>query len=176
MKKLFAVLLSVLVLGLGVSFAQTDVEVETPDVEVEPGSVSVDIAPEGGVDFDTSQYLGVSLPLPFSIYYGLEDVALLGGEGSDIRFHTGLYLLSFNLGADVLFDITQIGENIQLYGGGGLEVGTAVLVPVTVSANGIFGGEYRYNQEFGIFGELGAGINFPFVVAPRLTGGVNYHF
>jgi len=176
MRKLLVASFSVLLLGLGAGFAQTDVEVETPEVEVEPGSVSVEIAPEEGVDFGTSQYIGLSLPLPFSVYYGLEDVAFLGGEGSDLRFHTGLYLLSFNLGADVLFDITQIGENIQLYGGGGLEVGTAVFVPITVSANGIFGGEYRFNSEIGIFGELGAGINFPFLVTPRITAGVNYHF
>lgn len=176
MKKLLITVMSVFVIGLGVGFAQTDVEVEAPEVEVEPGSLSVEIAPEEGVDFGTSQYIGASLPLPLSVYYGIEDVGFLGGEGSDLRFHTGLYLLSFNLGVDALFDITQLGENIQLYGGGGLEIGTAILVPVTVSANGIFGGEYRFNQEIGIFGELGAGINYPFLVTPRITGGVNYHF
>ncbi len=170
MKKLFAVLLSVLVLGLGVSFAQTDADVS------EEG-VSVEIAPEDGVDFDTTQFVGASFPVPISVHYGFEDISLLGTT-PDARFRFSGNLLTGNvgLGADLMFNIAQLEDNIQLYGGPGFELGTLIPVDPSFGLLGFVGGEYRYNRELGFFAELGSAINIPGKLNIRGSLGVNYHF
>lgn len=170
MHKLLVAVLSVFVLGLGVSFAQTDADVS------EEG-VSIEIAPEEGVDFDTTQFVGASLPVPLGIHYGLENVELFG-TNPDLRFRlSGNFLLATNigLGIDAMFDIIQLEDNIQLYGGPGLELGTNLLSP-TFGLLGFVGGEYRFNQELGFFAELGTGISFPPRPDFRGSLGVNYHF
>ncbi len=170
MKKLFAVLLSVLVLGLGVSFAQTDADVS------EEG-VSVEIAPEDGVDFDTTQFVGASLPFPAGVHYGFEEVPLLG-LNPDLRFRFSGNLInrSLGVGVDALFDIAQLEDNIQLYGGPGLDLGTVFPLSPNIALSGFVGGEYRFNSEFGFFAELGSGISFPLDLAARGSLGFNYHF
>ncbi len=170
MKKLFAVLLSVLVLGLGVSFAQTDADVS------EEG-VSVEISPEEGVDFDTSQFVGASLPFPIGVHYGFEEVPLLG-LNPDLRFRfSGNFTnRSLGLGVDAMFDIAQLEDNIQLYGGPGLDLGTVLPLSPNIALSGFVGGEYRFNQEFGFFAELGSGISFPPDLLVRGSLGFNYHF
>lgn len=172
MKKLFAVLLSVLVLGLGVSFAQTDADVS------EEG-VSVEIAPEEGVDFDTTQFVGASFPFPIGFHYGLENVELFGAS-PDLRFRFSGNILTANIGlnVDALFDITQLEDNIQLYGGPGLTLGTVIPLSPSFALSGFVGGEYRFNSEFGFFAELGTGISVSNLVRPDIRGslGVNYHF
>lgn len=202
MSKLLATLLSASFLIGGIAFAQ--VEVEPPSVEVEPPSIEVDapevevdlpeveqapgvevtdsavvveIPLEEGVDFGTTQYAGASIGLPGGIHYGLRDVDLFGLQ-PDLRFRLSgnLIGLSVVLGADALFDIAQVEENIQLYGGGGAELGTSLLLIPTIGIHGLVGAEYRINQDFGLFGEAGSGLEFPFIFTPRFTGGVNYHF
>lgn len=170
MQKLFAVLFSVLVLGLGVGFAQTDADVS------EEG-VSIEIAPEEGVEFDTTQFIGASFPFPTSLHYALEEVQLFGAN-PDLRFRfSGNILTSgLGLGVDALFDITQLEDNIQLYGGPAFDIGTVIPVAPSFGLAGFVGGEYRFNSEIGFFAELGTGVNIPFVFAPRGVLGVNYHF
>lgn len=170
MQKLFAVLLSVLVLGLGMGFAQTDADVSEEGVTIE-------IAPEEGVDFDTSQFVGASLPFPIGVHYGLEDVDLFG-TNPDLRFRFSGNILTagLSLGVDTLFDIAQLEDKIQLYGGPGLDLGTVLPLLPSIGVSGILGGEYRFNRELGFYAELGTGISFPFVFAPRGALGVNYHF
>lgn len=172
MKKLFAVLFSVLILGLGVGFAQTDADVS------EEG-VSVEIERQPGLDYDTSQFVGASLPLPVGLHYGLEDVALFGTT-PDMRFRAvGNFIFTGNvaLGVDAMFDITQIEDVIQLYGGPSLELGTTLaLASPSIGLAAFAGGEYRFNRELGFYLELGSGINIPIAFLPRVSLGVNYHF
>lgn len=177
MKKLLITAMSVFVIGMGAGFAQTEVEVEAPEVDVEGGGLSVEIAPEEGVEFDTTQFVGISLPFPASIHYGLEDVQLFGAS-PDLRFRFSGNLLGTNIafGTDVLFDIAQLDQNIQLYGGPSLELGTIFPVLPSFTFAGLVGGEYRFNRELGLYAELGTGISFPFIIAPRGSLGVNYHF
>lgn len=170
MRKLLVASFSVLLLGLGVSFAQTDADVSEEGVTIE-------IAPEEGVEFDTTQFVGLAIPFPASIYYGLEDVDLFG-TSPDLRFRFSGNLLGTNIafGTDVLFDIVQLEENIQLYGGPSLELGTVFPVAPSFGLAGLLGGEYRFNRELGLFAEVGTGISFPFNINPRFSLGVNYHF
>ncbi len=170
MKKLFAVLLSVLVMGLGLSFAQTDADVS------EEG-VSVEIAPEEGVDFDTTQFAGASLGFPGGLHYGLESVELFG-LNPDLRFRLSGNVLvpNVNLGVDAMFDIAQLDDNIQLYGGPSLELGTVFPVVPSFGLVGFLGGEYRFNREIGFFAEAGTAISFPLNFLPRIGFGINYHF
>lgn len=170
MHKLLVAVLSVFVLGLGVSFAQTDADV------TEEG-VTVEIEAQEGVEFDTTQFAGASLPFPLGVHYGLEDVDLFG-TNPDLRFRFSGNVLTagVSLGADALFDIAQLEDNIQLYGGPGLDLGTVFPLLPSIGVSGILGGEYRFNRELGFFAELGTGISFPFVFAPRGALGINYHF
>lgn len=170
MHKLLAAVLSVFALGLGVSFAQTDADV------TEEG-VTVEIEAQEGVEFDTTQFAGASLPFPLGLHYGLEDVDLFG-VNPDLRFRFSGNILTagVSLGTDALFDIAQLEDNIQLYGGPGLDLGTVFPLLPSIGVSGILGGEYRFNRELGFYAELGTGISFPFVFAPRGALGVNYHF
>lgn len=164
------VLLSVFVLGLGAGFAQTDADVS------EEG-VSVQIAPEEGVDFDTTQFVGLSLPFPLSVHYGLEDVELFG-TSPDLRFRFSgnLAAADIKFGVDAMFDIAQLEENIQLYGGPALELGTLIPIEPSFGLVGFLGAEYRFNREIGFFAEVGTALNIPFNLVPRFALGANYHF
>lgn len=174
MHKLLIAVLSVFALGLGMSFAQTDADV------TEEG-VTVEIEAQEGVDFDTSSYVGASFGYPLAFYYGLEDGFR---EGADLRFRASTFFVDFSIGADVLFDISQLEDNIQLYGGGGINLSSLFLGGGSfgVGLTGVLGGEYRFNRELGIFAELGGGVNIypggvlPIVPIPRGALGVNYHF
>lgn len=178
MYKLLFTLMSIFVLGLGSTFAQEDTTIET-DVSEEGAEVVVSVEAAEGVDFDTNSYVGASVPLPlgFSTHYGLENVQLFGVE-PDLRFRLSgdVAASSVNLGIDTLFDIAQLEENIQLYGGPGLELGTVFPLVPSFGLVGILGGEYRFNREIGFFAELGTNIRVPLDLRPRAALGVNYHF
>ncbi len=170
MQKLFAVLLSVLVLGLGAGFAQTNADVSGEGVTIE-------IAPEAGVEFDTTQFVGLSAPNPFSAHYGLEDVDLFG-TNPDLRFRFSgnPFAQDLKFGVDVMFDIAQLEDKIQLYGGPALELGTLLPLQPSFGLVGFIGAEYRFNREFGFFAEIGTSVNIPIKVVPRFALGANYHF
>lgn len=172
MQKLFTVLLSVLVLGLGVGLAQTDADVSEEGVTIE-------IEREAGLDYDTSQFVGASLPLPLGLHYGIEDINLFG-VNPDLRFRAVANLIltgNVALGVDAMFDITQIEDVIQLYGGPSLELGTTLsLSSPSIGLAAFAGAEYRFNRELGFYLELGSGINIPIAFLPRVSLGVNYHF
>jgi len=170
MRKLLVTLLSVFTLGLGLAFAQTDVDTTEEGVVVE-------IEAQEGVEFDTTQFVGIALPFPLSVHYGLEDVQLFGTE-PDLRFRfSGNVLVpNVSLGIDTLFDIATLEENIQIYGGPGLELGTVFPVIPSFGLVGLLGGEYRFNRELGFFLDVGTGISFPFNFLPRFAFGANYHF
>ncbi len=170
MHKLFTVLLSVLVLGLDTGFAQTDADVSGEGVTIE-------IAPEAGVEFDTTQFVGGSLPFPLSIHYGLEDVDLFG-TNPDLRFRFSgnLSAADIKFGVDAMFDIAQLEDKIQLYGGPALELGTLIPIEPSFGLVGFLGAEYRFNREIGFFAEVGTAINIPIDLVPRFALGANYHF
>jgi hypothetical protein len=174
MRKLLVTLLSLLVLGTGAALAQEDT-----DVDVSEEGVVVAIEAAEGVDFDTTQYVGAALGYPFTFHYGIEDLI---SEGADLRIRLSSLFYDLTLGADVLFDITQLESNIQLYGGGGLGFSTVFGAGLGVTLNGLVGGEYRFNRELGLFAEIGAGYTFGQFVTPlgnfypRGALGVNYHF
>ena len=166
MRKVLIAVVGALLLT-GVTFAQTDVDVD------------VDVEPQPGLEFDTTQFVGASLPLPLGIHYGLEDVELFG-TNPDLRFRaSGNFLFTGNLalGADVMFDIVQIEDAIQIYGGPSLELGTTLAFnSPSIGLAAFAGGEYRFNRELGFYVELGSGITIPFAFLPRVSVGVNYHF
>ena len=174
MKKLLAAAASVFLLTAGAAFAQTDADV-TDD------GVTVSIERDSGLNYDTSQFVGASLPVPLGIHYGLEDVDLFG-LNPDLRFRAEtdfIFTRNLSLGVDAMFDITQIEDVIQIYGGPSLNLGTTLSFASPSLGLAVFaGGEYRFNQELGFFLELGSGINFANIVAfqPRVSLGVNYHF
>ncbi len=170
MKKLLAAAASVFLLTAGAAFAQTDADVSEEGVTIE-------IERDSGLDYDTSQFVGIAVPFPASIFYGAENVDLFG-VSPDLRFRFSGNFLGTNIGvgADVLFDITQIEDVIQLYAGPSLELGTVFPIQPSFGVAAILGGEYRFNREFGFFGEVGTGVSFPLSFNPRFSLGVNYHF
>lgn len=172
MKKLLAAAASVFLLTAGAAFAQTDADVSEEGVTIE-------IERDSGLNYDTTQFVGASLPLPLGIHYGLENVDLFGAA-SDLRFRlSGNFLFTGNvtLGADAMFDITQIEDIIQLYGGPSLELGTTLsFASPSIGLGAFVGGEYRFNQELGFYVELGSGLAIPIVFVPRVSLGINYHF
>lgn len=173
MQKLLAVAASVFLLTASAAFAQTDADVSEEGVTIE-------IERDSGLDYDTSQFVGASLPLPLGIHYGLEDVDLFG-VSPDLRFRaSGNFFFAGNIafGVDAMFDITQIEDIIQIYGGPSLELGTVFPLNPSIGLAVFAGGEYRFNRELGFFLELGSGINFSNLISflPRVSLGVNYHF
>ena len=170
MKKLFAVLLSVLVLGLGVSFAQTDADVS------EEG-VSVEIAPEEGVDFRhhpvhrcfaslshrpslrsrRCRSLRCAIPtcVSASRVTSLPRVYRLGCRR--------LCLTSLN------WKTTSSSTVVRALA---LAAPLSRLSP-SFALSGFVGGEYRFNRELGFFAELGTGISvIPF--RPDIRGVARY--
>lgn len=176
MQKRVATLLSILMLGLGMAFAQEDT---TVDAEASEEGVEVVVAVEAaeGVDFDTTQFIGASVPFPASLHYGLENVQLFGAQPDlRFRFSGNVFTSRLGVGVDALFDIATLEENIQLYGGPSLDLGTVFPLQPSFAFAGFVGGEYRFNREIGFFAEIGTGIQFPFNLDPRGALGVNYHF
>lgn len=176
MSKFLLTLMSILVLAFGTSFAQEDTTIET-DVSDDGAEVVVAVEAAEGVDFDTGQFVGIAGPFPLSVLYGLENVQLFGTE-PDLRFRLSgdLTVPNFNLGVDALFDIAQLEQNIQLYGGPGLELGAIFPLQPAFGLVGVLGGEYRFNRELGFFAELGTSLSVPIDLRPRGALGVNYHF
>lgn len=170
MRKLLVASFGVVLLGLGMGFAQTDADV------TEEG-VTVEIEAQEGVEFDTNNFVGIMGPVPFGLLYGIENVQLFGAE-PDLRFRTSGNFVTgrLTLGVDALFDITQLEENIQLYGGPSLDLGTVIPLVPSFGLSGFVGGEYRFNRELGFFAEIGSGISFPIGFDVRGAAGINYHF
>ncbi len=166
MRKLLATMAGMILLT-GVAFAQTDVD------------LNVNIEPQAGVEFDTTQFVGASLPLPLGLHYGLENVDLFG-TNPDLRFRLSgdvIYTGNISLSADAMFDITQIENAIQIYGGPSLGLGTTfAFESPTISLAAFAGGEYRFNRELGFYVELGSGLTVPLKFEPRVSLGINYHF
>ena len=98
----------------------------------------------------------------------------------NLRFRLGSDLIfsrNVSFAADALFDITQIEDVIQLYGGPSLELGTTLAFDTPRISLAVFaGGEYRFNRELGFYVELGSGLAIPINFVPRVSLGVNYHF
>ena len=171
MRKLLVAVVGTLLLT-GVAFAQTD-------ADASGDTVSVTVAPQEGTDFDTTQNVGASIPFPLGVHYTIENAQLFGAT-PDLRISlSGNFLnTSLNLGVDALFTITQLDQNIVLYGGPGLQLGTVFPVNPNIGLVGLLGGEYRFNREIGFFAELGSSINISsiFSFQPRGQLGFNYHF
>ena len=164
MRKLLVAVVGTLLLT-GVAFAQTD--------------VNVSVEPQPGLGYDTTQFVGASLPLPLGIHYGLENVDLFG-TSPDLRFRLSGDVFStgnISLSTDAMFNITQIEDAIQIYGGPSLGLGTTfAFESPTISLAAFAGGEYRFNRELGFYVELGSGVTIPLKFLPRVSLGVNYHF
>ena len=169
MRKLLVAVAGALLLT-GVAFAQTN-------VDTSGDTVGVTVAPQAGVDFDTTQNVGASIPFPLSVHYTIENAQLFGAT-PDLRIRaSGNFLAtSLNLGVDALFTISQLDQNIVLYGGPGLELGTVFPVKPSFGLVGFLGGEYRFNREIGFFAELGSKVTIPLNFEPRGVIGFNYHF
>lgn len=167
MRKLFILLLTSFFLA-GVAFAQDD------------AATTVDLDPEADF-YGTTQWVGVSLGYPSSLYYGLNDVF---GD-ADLRFRLSSRYYDFAIGVDALYDITRIEDvPINIYAGGGPNIGFGFFGAFGLGLSGVIGGEYRITEEFGAFLEIGGGYTFYFgsgFVVPgldflRSSLGVNYHF
>lgn len=170
MRKLL-VAASVLLLTAGMALAQEeDTEVNLDD---EPSDIVIEANPD--VDYETDNYVGVTLGYPFAFNYGFEELL---GDGTDLRLQATSYFYNFTIGADVLFDLAQLEDVIQIYGGGGVAVGSTFVGGFNATVSGLVGGEYRFNEQLGVFLEAGAGFSVipaP-VFSPRGGIGVNYHF
>lgn len=156
MRKFLLVILATLTLGLSSAFAQDDMAT-------------------------SGQYAGAILGYPISGVYGLEDVL---GEGIDLRFNASLnpfFGLGINVGADALIDISSLeltnANDILIYGGGGvnagfLSVGNAIasVSAFSLGLSGVIGGEYMFDDAFGLFLETGAGAAFNIGSASTLAG------
>ena len=148
MRKLFILLLGVLALSAGTTFAQTD-----------DASTSVNLNINNAVT--ENYWAGISFGYP-GIYghFGLKDVL---GAGGDVRANLGYAYAGggFVLSADALFDIAlNVDAPLGLYLGGGpyINVGDGF----SVGIEGLAGLEYRL-IDFGftpgaVFFELGPAI------------------
>ena len=167
MRKVLLSMLAVALLGAGSAFAQS---------------------PTMGVEYATTQYVGLGLGYPFQAYYGMEDML---GDNLDLRVRLSSYFWNLSIGADVIMDVAHLDTApVRIYVGGGPNID--VLFGGGVSSFGIgisalAGAEYRFNENWGGFGELGLGYTFYFGdllgysplgvgFAPRGALGVNYHF
>ncbi len=177
MRKLIALLLTALLLGVGSGLAQTDDASATVPVD--------DVVTE-------NYWAGVSFGYP-GIYghFGLKDII---GQGGDVRANLGFSYIGGGivLGANALFDINlQVDAPLGLYVGGGpiIRVGGGVDTDndgdidsggTGVGVEGIVGLEYRLSDfDFNsgaVFFELGPVITIPggFNFLGRL--GFNYYF
>lgn len=167
MRNFFTLLLVALLLG-GVALAQDD------------AATTIDLEPEADF-YGTTQWAGVSLGYPSSIYYGLNDVF---GD-ADLRFRLSSRYYDFAIGVDALYDITRIEDvPVNVYGGGGPNIGFGFFGAFGIGLSGVIGAEYRITEEFGAFLEIGGGYTFYFgsnLAIPSLdflrsSLGVNYHF
>jgi len=163
MRKVLITLLAITVFGVGAAFAQSDM----------------------GVQYNTTQWAGVALGYPFQVYYGVDNAI---GNNIDVRGRLSYAFWNLGIGADVLYNVTQIqGMPLTVYVGGGPNFNFGFYgVGIGIGLSALAGAEYRINDQFGAFGELGAGYTFylqnPVVsyfglgFAPRGAIGVNYHF
>lgn len=162
MRKMLIALFAVAVLGAGSALAQ-----------------------DMSVQYDTTQWAGVGLGYPFQVYYGIDNAV---GQDLDLRVRVSSYFWNVSLGADILTPITTI-ENmpITVYAGGGPNVDYLFSAGLGIGVSGLVGAEYRFNQDYGAFLELGAGYTYYFGdltglnyfglgFQPRGALGFNYHF
>lgn len=180
MHRILISLIAVSTLGLGGALAQDLVVTPEPDFGV------------------TTQYVGGSLGYPgLQAYYHSEDIDFI--EDSDIRFRASISPFggfSFLVGADALFDLTELSDdgNLDLYAGGGPAVGFASGFVTDINGNrvsysgfalelsGVIGVNYRLNQDISLFAEGGLGFGFVsasaggFAPTFRSGLGANYHF
>lgn len=162
MRRILITLLAITVFGVGAAFAQSDM----------------------GVQYNTTQWAGVGLGYPFQLYYGVNNAI---GPKMDVRARLSYGFWNLNFGADVLYTVAQLDSApVDVYVGGGPNVGFGFYgIGLGLGVSGVVGAEYRINEQFGAFGELGAGYTYWFNGAagylfggfgPRGAIGVNYHF
>ena len=162
MRKVLITLLAITVFGVGAAFAQSNMSVK----------------------YDTTQWAGVALGYPFQIYYGVNNAL---GPKLDVRGRLSYGFWNLGVGADVLYTVADLKDMpLSVYVGGGPNFGYGFYgIGIGIGVSGLAGVEYRINQNFGAFGELGAGYTYWFNGAagylfggfgPRGAIGVNYHF
>lgn len=167
MRKVLLSMLAVALLGAGSAFAQS---------------------PAMGVQYATTQYAGVGIGYPFQVYYGMENML---GDNLDLRVRLSSYFWNISLGADVIYDVAYLDSApVRIYVGGGPNLDMLFLGGINsfgVGISGLGGAEYRFDENWGAFAELGIGYTFYFGnlaglnafglgFAPRGALGVNYHF
>ncbi len=166
MRKVLITLLAITVFGVGAAFAQSDM----------------------GVKYNTTQWAGLGLGYPFQLYYGVNDAL---GNNIDVRARLSSYFWNISLGADALYTVASLDSApVHIYVGGGPNVDYLFLGGTNslgIGLSAVVGAEYRINEQFGAFGELGAGYTYYFGdlaglnafglgFGPRGAIGVNYHF
>lgn len=155
-------------------------------------SLGFGFAQNFSAQYDTSQYAGGALGLPFTGYYGMSDVI---GQDLDLRIRASVWPIGFlyaSVGADVLAPLTAFGDAdmFSVYGGGGVSAGFITLEGVSgiyADATGVVGLDARLAQEFSVFLEGGLGVGYGlvsdgadaaggFLVPVRGALGLLYHF
>ncbi|MEX2501513.1 MAG: hypothetical protein WD336_03980 [Trueperaceae bacterium] len=139
--------------------------------------------------YDTSQYAGGAIGLPFTGYYGISDVF---AENTDLRMRVSVWpfgIFYAAVGADFLLPIVELTDDgmLNLYAGGGPSIGFASFLGtggIYGDLTGLIGLDVRFSQELSVFVEAGGGVSFASVggvaggigFAPRGAVGVLYHF
>lgn len=164
MRKLSVGLLTVLVLSLGSTFAQT---IDAPPSPVPPGQYW------GGLSVGGSGVSG--LTFHFGLINGL-------GDGISLRGNLGVgFAGTFGLGADAMFNLPiEVEGPLAVYAGGGPYLALGGVTGLGI--NLFVGAEYRLvDLDFpagGVFLELGPNLN----ISPGFSGGfygrggLNFHF
>lgn len=164
MRKFLIALLAVSTLGAGSAFAQS------------------------------GSWVGASLGYPFgaTIHYGMEDLFV---PDLDLRVAGAIHFIGafgVTFVADALYNLDLGGDpNLGAYAGGGIGLGFATAGGVSAlvgDLHGLFGIEYRFSQQWGVYGEASLGYGTALAantagayasvwgLVPGIRLGVNYHF
>jgi len=163
MRRVLITLVAVSVLGVGAAFAQSSM----------------------AASYNTTQWAGVALGYPFSVYYGVNNAI---GNNIDVRGRLTYGFWNIGVGADILYDAMTLQDTpLTIYVGGGPNFNYGFYgVGIGIGLSAVGGVEYRFSDQLGAFAELGAGYTFylqtPAIsyfglgFGPRGALGVNYHF